>query len=156
MHKRFESFSSQLVSIPVELDRGETLRFLGRAEEARVAYEAARVVLEKELEERPDDFRLHSALGLAYAGLGRKAEAIAAGKRAVEMQPVEKDAYIGPLQVKHLAVIYSRLGEPDLAVDQLENLLSIPSRTSVEILRLDPVWDPLRDHPRFQALLESG
>ena len=152
----FESFSSQLVSIPVELDRGETLRFLGRAEEARVAYEAARVVLEKELEERPDDFRLHSALGLAYAGLGRKAEAIAAGKRAVEMQPVEKDAYIGPLQVKHLAVIYSRLGEPDLAVDQLENLLSIPSRTSVEILRLDPVWDPLRDHPRFQALLESG
>ncbi|TNF70540.1 MAG: tetratricopeptide repeat protein, partial [Acidobacteria bacterium] len=152
----FETFSSQLVSIPVELDRGDALRFMGRNEEARSAYEAARIALEQELEQRPDDFRLHSSLGLAYAALGRKAEAIAAGKRAVEMQPVEKDAYIGPLQVRHLAIIYAQLGEPDLAVDQLEYLLSIPSRTSVQILRLDPVWDPLRDHPRFQALLASG
>jgi tetratricopeptide (TPR) repeat protein len=152
----FEWFTSQLASVPVELNRGETLHFLGRAEEARAAYEAARVALEKELEKRPDDFRLHSSLGLAYAGLGRKAEAIAAGRRAVEMLPVEKDAYIGPLQVQHLAMIYAQVGEPDLAVDQLDYLLSIPSRLSVPMLRLDPRWDPLRDDPRFQSLLESG
>jgi serine/threonine-protein kinase len=72
------------------------------------------------------------------------------------MQPVEKDFYIGPLQVEHLASIYAQLGESDLAVDQLEYLLSIPSKISIPVLRLDPIWDPLRDHPRFQALLESG
>ena len=152
----FEWVTGQLSSAPVELGRAETLRFLGRAEPARAALEAARIVLEEELEQRPDDFRLHSSLGLAYAGLGRKAEAIAAGKKAVEMQPVEKDAYIGPLQVEHLARIYAQLGEADLAVDQLDYLLSIPSKLSRPLLRLDPRWDPLRDHPRFQALLESG
>jgi hypothetical protein len=72
------------------------------------------------------------------------------------MLPVEKDAYIGPLQVQHLAMIYAQVGEPDLAVDQLDYLLSIPSRLSVPMLRLDPRWDPLRDDPRFQSLLESG
>ena len=151
----FEWLSGQLNSIPIDLDRGETLRFLGQTEPALAALDAARIALEKELEKRPDDYRLHSGLGLAYAGLGRKAEAIAAGKRAVEMQPVEKDAYIGPRQVRNLARIYTEVGELDLAVDQLEILLSIPSKLSVPLLRLDPRWDPLRDHPRFQELLEE-
>jgi TolB-like protein/Flp pilus assembly protein TadD/predicted Ser/Thr protein kinase len=151
----YEWITGQLRSAPVELGRAETLSFLGRAEPALAAYDAARITLEEELEERPDDYRLHSSLGLAYAGLGRKAEAIAEGKKAVEMQPVEKDAYIGPPQVVNLARIYTQLGELDLAVDQLDYLLSIPSKLSRPLLRLDPRWDPLRDHPRFQALLES-
>ena len=90
---------------------------------------------------------------MALAGLGRKAQAIAAGKKAIEIMPVEKDAYIGPQYVVDLAVIYTRLGELDKALDQLDLMLSIPSKFSVAKLRIDPRWDALRDHPRYQEIL---
>ena len=80
----------------------------------------------------------------------------AKGKRGVELYPVSKDALIGPKRVRDLAVIYTMVGEYDAALDEIEYLLSIPSwYMSVPRLRLDPIWDPLRDHPRFQALLEK-
>ena len=69
--------------------------------------------------------------------------------------PVSHDALDGPSFVVSLAQIYSMVGEFDAAIDQLEYLLSIPATFSVQLLRLDPFWDPLRDHPRFQALLEK-
>jgi len=148
-------YQSQSSSSPVHLLQGQVLRFLGDSDSTMAAFEAARVEIEAQLEKRPDDFRLHSALGLTYAGLGRKAEAIQAGRKAVELQPVAKDAYIGCIQVMHLAEIYSWVGETSLAVDRLDYLLSIPCSLSVPLLRSEPRWDPLRDHPRFQALLEK-
>ena len=71
------------------------------------------------------------------------------------MQPVEKEAYMEPTLVKNLALIYTRVGDHDLALDQLAYLLSIPAKVSVAELRLDPLWDPLRDNPRFQALIDE-
>ena len=150
-----EWFRLQTESHPIDLLRGEALGYLGEDERAVAAFDTARVAIEKQLKERPTDFRLHSALGLAYAGLGWKTEAVTEGKKAVELQPVSKDAYIGPKQLENLALIYTWLGEPNGAVDQLDILLSIPSTISVPWLRLDPRWDPLRDHPRFQALLDK-
>ena len=73
----------------------------------------------------------------------------------MELSPVSKDALIGPSRVSDLAKIYTMVGEYDAALDEIEYLLSIPSGNSVPWLRLDPIWDPLRDHPRFQALLEK-
>ena len=99
--------------------------------------------------------RCNSALGIAYAGLGRKDEAIREGKKAVELYPVSKDADEGQSVVLDLAVIYTMVGEYEAALDEIEYLLSIPSETSVPWLRLDPIWDPLREHPRFQELLEK-
>ena len=61
----------------------------------------------------------------------------------------------GSDQAIELAKIYSRVGEADKALNLIDELLSIPCELSVGLLRLDPVWDPLRDHPRFQALLEE-
>ena len=69
--------------------------------------------------------------------------------------PISKDALDGTDQAIELAKIYSRVGEAYKALGLIEELLSIPSRLSEGLLRLDPVWDPLRDHPRFQALLEE-
>jgi TolB-like protein/Flp pilus assembly protein TadD len=151
----FEWYDHQFGSFPKQMYTAEALQLRGEGESASAAFEAARGELEKALEARPDDYRLYSSLGLALAGLGRKAEAIAAGRKAVEMQPIEEEAYIGPPLVKTLALIYARVGEHDLALDQLALLLAIPAKTSVSELRLDPRWDPLRDNVRFQNLIDK-
>ena len=69
--------------------------------------------------------------------------------------PISKDAYTGDTRVRDLALILTMVGEFESAVERLDDVLSMPSRVSVPWLRLDPRWDPLRDHPRFQALLEK-
>ncbi len=130
-------------------------RLMGEPELAHASYDSARAILEKELDAHPDDHRIHSALGFAYAGLGRKEEAIREGKRGVELLPVSKDALGGLYHVWDLAEIYTMVGEYKAALDEIEYLLSIPTEMSVPWLRLDPIWDPLRDHPRFEALLEK-
>jgi TolB-like protein len=122
---------------------------------ARAAFDSARMILESELVSRPDDHRIHSALGFAYAGLGRKQDAIREGIRGVELYPVSKDAYFGPQRVDDLADIYVMVGQYDEALEQFEYLLSIPYGFSVEWLRLDPRYDPLRDLPRYQKLVEK-
>lgn len=87
--------------------------------------------------------------------LGRKEDAIREGKLGVELFPGSKDAMIGPSRVRDLAFIWLLLGEYAAALDRIEYLLSNPSWFSVPLLRLDPRWDPLRDHPRFQRLIEQ-
>jgi hypothetical protein len=119
----------------------------------REHYDSARALLEIRIEESAEDSRLHSALGIADAGLGRKGDAIREGKLAVELLPISKEAYRGAYRAIDLAQIYTMVGEKEAAIDELEHLLSIPSPLSVPLLRLDPIWDPLRDHPRFQQLV---
>jgi len=129
---------------------------MNRPQLEQVYYDSARIFLEAKLRERPEDTRFHSSLGIAYAGLGRKEEAIREGKLAVELLPVSRDAMSGPTRVENLARIYVMVGEYDAAIDQLEFLLSIPRMDLYPLLQLDPGWAPLRDHPRFQKLLERG
>ena len=101
---------------------------------------------------RPHDYRLHISLGRAYALLGRKEEAVRSGEHAVALVPVVADEWPQKIQ---LAKIYTRVGQHDKALDLIDGLLSMPCELSVGLLRLDPVWDPLRDNPRFQALLKK-
>jgi len=115
-------------------------------------YDSARIILEKELKASPNEFS-HSLLGLAYAGLGRKEEAILEGRKAVEMRPISKDAFYGVDLAQRLAEIYVLVGEYDFALEQLELLLSLPGSLSMPLLRIDPTWAPLRNHPRFQKLI---
>jgi TolB-like protein/Flp pilus assembly protein TadD/predicted Ser/Thr protein kinase len=124
-------------------------------ERARQACEQAVLLLESEAEDRPEDPRVHSALGMGYALLGHKEEAIREGETAVLMVPLSEQAEFGPHYEGLLAWIYARVGEPDEALDRIEYLLSIPSTLTVARLRLHPDWDPLRDHPRFQEILEK-
>ncbi|MGB6364090.1 MAG: hypothetical protein WBG64_15605, partial [Thermoanaerobaculia bacterium] len=152
---QIEWIGHQLLSYPKSLVIAEALQLAGDTEQARVEYEVARGEIEQALAERPDDYRLYASLGQALAGLGRKEEAIAAGKKAIEMMPIEKDMYIGPQLVHDLAVIYTRLGMVEEALDQIDLLLSIPAKFSVVVLKMDPRWDALRDHPRYRELLEK-
>jgi tetratricopeptide (TPR) repeat protein len=102
-----------------------------------------------------DDPVIHANLGITYAGLGLKEAAIREGKLATELLPVSKDAFDGPSYIERLAWIYVMVGEYDAALDQIEYLLSIPSELSVPYVRIYPRWDPLRNHPRFQKLLQK-
>lgn len=137
------------------LTKAELYDLSGQAERAEAHYDSARVLLERQVEARPQEARFHSELGVAYAGLGRKADAIREGRKAVELLPVSKDAYDGSDWAAYLALIYTMAGEYDAAIDQLDSVLSIPGILSAHWLRVDPMFDPLRDHPRFQALLEK-
>ena len=145
----------QFIAYPRSLMSAEAHALNGDAERARVDYEMARTEIEEALADRPDDYRLHASLGLALAGLGRKEQAVAAGRKAVEMMPFDKDAYIGQQYMADLALIYARLGEVDKALPQIDRVLSIPTKFSVAMLEADPRWDGLRDHPRYREIIEK-
>ncbi len=132
---------------------GRIYGLMGDRERERAYYDSTRSMLETRIQERPDDERLRSALGIAYAGLGRKEDAIREGELAVELLPMSKEAWRGAYRVEDLARIYTMVGEYDAAIDRLESLLAVPSNTAVPWLRIDPVWEPLRVNQRFQALL---
>jgi len=142
--------------VPKALLTAQIYGLMGQSELEQEHYESARIFLEAKAKVWPEDARIHSSLGLAYAGLGRKEEAVREGKKAVELLPVVKDAWRGPFLVKDLARIYVMVGEYDTAIDQLEYLLSIPGEISIPFLKLDPVWKPLGDNPRFQKILSRG
>jgi tetratricopeptide (TPR) repeat protein len=157
--KRSEDFDTMDWYIPNDLWLAEVYGYMGKEDLKKQYYQSAAAILEKKLEEDPDNpriHRVHSSLGKAYAGLGREQEAIGEGILGVECLPVEKDAIGGPLRLEDLARIYVMLGKYEDAIDILEQLLSMHSELSVAMLRRHPIWDPLRDHPHFQKLLKSN
>jgi serine/threonine-protein kinase len=135
--------------------RAQLLHFRGDLAQTRVYADSARLAMEERIRNTPDDAQSYVFRGLALAYLGRKAEAIADGERAVELVPVDKDAFSGPYLKHQLARIYILVGEPDKAIDQLESLLKMPYLLSPAWLRIDPNFDPLRNNPRFRKLTES-
>jgi TolB-like protein/Tfp pilus assembly protein PilF len=139
---------------PREFFEGVIHTFLNDKEKARSAFEQARPIVEQSLREAPNDALRHALLGQILAGLGEKEAAIAEGKRAVELLPESRDALTGPKATLELAKIYTWTGETDQALQLLERSLVTPSGITVPLLKLDPVWDPLRSNPRFQALID--
>ena len=146
-------FAAQEQYIPKDLFQARLFGFLNRPKEAAAHYEAARILLEGQAAAHADDSRFHSALGIVYAGLGRKEDALREGKAGTDLLPVSRDALIGPLRVRDLAEILAMVGEKRAATEQLGYLLSIPSEISVPFLRVDPTWNPLRAEAEFQKLV---
>ncbi len=151
---KLESFDTQFLFIPKELLLAQISGLMRNQQSEKAYYESARSILETKIKELPEDSRFHSSLGIAYAGLGLKDDAIQEGELATQLLPVSKDAWRGAFRIDDLARIYVMVGEFDAAIEKLEFLLGIPSELTVPLLRLDPAWDPLRDHPRFKKLVE--
>ena len=141
------------VPIPKALMEGNCYKLLKDHQKAKAAYERALPQVQKMVQEAPEDPSRHAMLGELLAMLGRKDEAIQEGKRAMELKPESKDAFDGPAFTASMAQIYAWLGEKDQALQLIERLLETPNGLTAPILKIDPVWDPLRDDPRFQALI---
>jgi len=149
-------FEDQNYVWPQPLLLAETYRYLGDRDRAGPMYETAREKLERERGQRPDDPRVRSALGLAYAGLGRKEDAIREARKGVDLVPPAKDAMRAPARVHDLARVYTIVGEHRAALDELERLLSMPYFFfSVNVMELEPVWDPLRSDPRYRSIVDA-
>lgn len=140
---------------PKALVQGLIHLLQGDKTKAQPELEHAREISEKLLREAPEDAARHAQHGLILAALGQKQEAIAEGKRAVELLPESQDALDGPQATANLAQIYACTGEFDEAFRLLDHLFSVPSNITVPILKLDPAWDPLRQDPRYQALIDK-
>jgi TolB-like protein len=127
----------------------------GEDEMAQADFDSARAVFSGRVAAQPEDARLHAGLGLAYAGLGRSEDAVREGRRATELLPLADDAYAGAALADNLAHIYVRVGDHAAAVDELESLLAVDAPLSLPWLIADPTWDPLREEPSFQRLVQG-
>ena len=128
---------------------GLVRRAEGDSPGAKQAFTAARAEIEKIVREQPDYAQALGLLGLIDAGLDRKEDAIREGERAMALLPLEKDAINGALLSEYLAIIYAWVGETDRALKQLAIAVRTPGDLSFGQLKLRPVWDPLRNDPRF-------
>jgi len=148
---------------------GELRFWLGWAQEvagdqaaAQGTWRQARTELEPFVKEQPDNYQLIGDLALTNMGLGDKAAAFTLAQRAMAAIPLEKDAYLGACPIEIFARVAARLGEPDRAIAALQQVLSMPYAVPLAVapltpalLRLDPMFDPLRTDPRFQKLVAS-
>jgi TolB-like protein/Tfp pilus assembly protein PilF len=140
------------------LDLGMVQQRLGNVAASKAAYQQAvqefTQALSKVDAARASSDELHSFLGVAYAGLGDASRARAEGRKGMEMRTTSEDPFEGPVREEQMAQIYAWLGDADEAIPILKRWIQVPSATSITpaLLGIDPIWEPIRNDPRFQQL----
>jgi TolB-like protein/Tfp pilus assembly protein PilF len=131
---------------------GIAQKVLGDDAAARAAFVKAKNILEEQLKQKADDPGLHIQLAKVLAWLGEKDAAILEAQRATDLRPESKDAFDGPRVTEDVAQIYAILGDNARAIELLDGLLSRPTGVTLQNLKVNPAWDPIRSDPAFQAL----
>ena len=138
-------------------------RVAGDTAQAKAFAEQARNTLEPLSKDQPDNAFVAAALAVAYAILDEKSQALNEAQRAMTLVPSSKDRLSGPGYEENLALIETIIGENSRAISTLTRLLQTPyggwlynpAPITPALLRLDPIWDPLRVDPAFQKLCEE-
>ena len=147
---------------PKTFYQGRTALARGDIESAQRYFAAVKPAFERQVRDDPDVAQPHALLGLLYAYMQRKEDAIRESRRAVELEPENQNAFHGALWTANLALVYALVGEPDQAITLIERLLStpgalqgpgFPQNITLAELRLRWEWDSLRSDPRFQKIL---
>ena len=144
------------VALPRRLYLAWACAAAGDDAKAKSLYAALREQLQAAVQQRPDEPDLHLALAFADAGLGLKDEALREGRKVQSVMPLSRDVISGASRLGWLAQLQVRLGENGQALDQLQQLLALPGSGGVispALLKIDPIWDPLRGDPRFQKMV---
>ncbi|HJX99146.1 MAG TPA: hypothetical protein VJ281_09720 [Chthoniobacterales bacterium] len=134
---------------------GLAQKALGHEPESRAAFLKAKTFMEESVKRTPDSAEARIQLAKLHAWLGEKDAALAEAQRAQQLRPESKDAFEGPQITADVAEIYAILGDNDHAIQLLDGLMNRPSEVTVNTLKLNPAWDPLRKDPRFQALIDK-
>jgi TolB-like protein/Tfp pilus assembly protein PilF len=134
---------------------GAAQKGLGNEADSRAAFLKARTFMQEHVKRTPDSADARIQLAKLHAWLGEKDAALAEAQRAQQLRPESKDAFEGPTITAQVAEMYAILGDSDHAIQLLDGLMNRPSEVTVSGLKLNPVWDPLRKDPRFQALIDK-
>ncbi len=154
---RGDTYQTHAQTIPLVLVIAWAHELAGNTESASTAYTEALRTLEQALKARPGDFRIRMALGLVHAGLGNTEQAIRLANEAVELYPISKDAWAGPIVARNRVIALTRAGEVDAALDQVAELLSFPNPgASPSLLRIDPRLTELHQKRRFEEILSQA
>jgi tetratricopeptide (TPR) repeat protein len=135
---------------------GQVARARGDKQKALAVFAAARKSLDATWENKVKDQSYFEQIAGLDAGLGRKEEAIREARRAIDLMPITKDSYWGPLLVANLALVYAWTGDRDRALEQLEIVAKIPAGPTYGDLRFNPCWDSLRGDPRFDKIVAAA
>jgi TolB-like protein/Tfp pilus assembly protein PilF len=166
IERRFTDALQAVEKMVVNDDRAHLQQLAGRVairvlagepEAAKSLAKEALPLLEARFRERPDDTFAMTELSWVYLALARNADALRFSRQAADTISIEKDALAGPSFQIGLAQIEARAGAPEEAIKRLRRLLSIPAggAASIAALKIDPVWDPIRNRPDFQQLLSG-
>ena len=151
------AFANRVLVTPVSQVRALIYRYMSDTTRSRICFDSARVWLESAIPGNAEDYRLHLSLGICLAGLGNREGALQSADRAATIMSLSVDAVDGAYPLVARAQVWILLGEDQRAIESIDSLLTVdaPKLLTVPLLRLDPIYDPLRNNPRFQALLKK-